>query len=66
MSRLEELRRKNKLSQLELGKIIGVNQNTISQWESGAHLPPTVKLLALSKLFKVSTDYLLGNETDTA
>jgi transcriptional regulator with XRE-family HTH domain len=63
MSIIEELRRKNDMSQTELGERIGVKQNTISLWERGSHMPPTNKLLLLSRIFNVTTDYLLGIES---
>ena len=60
MSILEELRRKKGLTQRELGKLVGASQNTVSQWESGAYLPPTAKLILLSRILSASTDKILG------
>lgn len=59
MKQLKELRIKHKLTQAEVGKLIGVAQNTISTWESGRTEPDIAKLKALSKVFKVSIDKLL-------
>jgi len=59
MGAIEELRRKNNMSQKELGEKIGVSQNTISAWEKKSP-PPTSKLILLAQLFDVSIDHLLG------
>ena len=66
MNKIEELRKTNKLSQQELGEKVGVSQNTISSWETEMHLPPTQKLIILSQIFNVSTDYLLGRDNANA
>jgi len=65
MGIIEELRRKNNMSQKELGEIVGVSQNTISAWEKKSP-PPTSKLILLAQLFGVSTDYLLGRNPGDA
>ena len=57
--RLRELRIENKLSQAELGAILSTSQDTISLWEKGKSLPSAEFLIALSKFFSVSTDYIL-------
>lgn len=48
------------LSQSELADRLGVSRLTVTRWETGAVLPPTDSLLALSDLFGCSIDYLLG------
>ena len=58
--RIRELRRKQGMTQLALGKIIGVGQDTISIYESGKHYPEVRNLIILADYFGVSTDYLLG------
>ena len=57
---LRELRIELKLSQRELGKRLGVCNQTISFWESGQREPDLDALVKISKFFEVSTDYLLG------
>ena len=37
--RFKELRIERKLSIVELGKLLGVNNSTISRWENGVMLP---------------------------
>lgn len=56
---LYELRKKNHLTQGQLGHFIGVGYRVISKWETGICLPDAEKLLALSRFFGVSTDALL-------
>lgn len=60
--RLKILRLKSKLSQKQLAKLLNVCQSTICAWENGIHEPNIFKLIDIAKLFKVSTDYLIGLE----
>lgn len=58
--RLKQLRQKNKLTQSELADILGLKPTAISNYESKRNEPSFDKLVALSKYFDVSCDYLLG------
>ncbi len=60
--RLSERRKQQRLSQVELGQIIGVSNKTISKWENGASKPgvDTVEKLALA--LNTTTDELLSRE----
>ena len=58
--RLRELRKKHKLSQLKLAMDLGLNQNSISRYESGEREADYATLLCLADYFTVSIDYLLG------
>lgn len=64
MNRISNLRKQANLSQNDLGKIIGVAQNTLSQWEKGLRAPDFDSVIKISEYFNVSTDYLLGKEED--
>ena len=57
--KLTELRRKQGWSQEELAERIGVSRQAVSKWESGQTLPDMDKVLLLSEVFGVTTDYLL-------
>ena len=57
---ISELREDKKLTQKELAELIGVARNTISKYEVNEFLPDSANLIALSKFFDVSVDYLLG------
>lgn len=60
MNRIAELRKKNNLSQTELSQKLGIAQNTLSQYENELRIPSSRIILALSDLFGVSPNYLLG------
>ena len=58
--RIRELREDNDLNQSQIAKIIKVSQSTYSRYESGFLDVPSEVLIALSKYYKVSVDYILG------
>lgn len=58
--RIKTLRKKNNIKQSELGEIIGLSHNAISDIERGYRLTTIEKLDALANYFDVSVDYLLG------
>ncbi len=58
--RIQALRHSRGLSQIQFAEEIGVSRQTVSKWESDAAVPDTEKVVALSRLFGVSTDDLLG------
>lgn len=57
---LRKLRKENKLSQAELGKILNLSQRTISSYENGERFPDEITLNNIADYFNVSMDYLLG------
>ncbi len=54
-----KLRKEQGLSQEAFSEKLGVSRQSVSKWESGVSVPDTEKILAMSELFGVSTDYLL-------
>lgn len=60
------LRRQHGWSQEELAARLAVSRQSVSKWESGQSLPDIDKILELSRLFGVSTDYLLKEEVSPA
>lgn len=60
MFRLRELREQRHISQVFLGMELGMSQNTISRYETGAREADYETLLAFADYFNVSVDYLLG------
>lgn len=63
--RIQELRKRKRLSQEQLAEILSVSRQAVSKWESDQSLPEVEKIVAMSDLFEVSTDYLLkGIETN--
>lgn len=63
---ISELRYKHGLSQEDLSKILKVSKGAVAMWETNKRYPSTVNLIELAKLFKVSTDYLLGLSIDSS
>ena len=59
-TRVKELRKQKRLSQTELGEVLGLTHKSISTIESGVRGTTIEKLILLAKFFDVSTDYLLG------
>lgn len=60
-----DLRKKNGWSQEDLAEQLGVSRQSVSKWESGMSVPDLNKIIAMSALFGVSTDYLLKDELET-
>lgn len=58
--RICEMRTSFGWSQVELAKRLKVAKQTVSNWENENIQPSIEMLVRLSKLFNVSTDYLLG------
>lgn len=56
------LRKSNGMSQEELSEKLNVSRQAISRWEMGSELPNTLNILQISKLFGVTTDYLLNDD----
>lgn len=52
------------MTQKELAGLLGVTQDSISLWEKGKRIPDTNYVVELSRIFGISTDYLLGLEDD--
>lgn len=57
-----KLRKKNGWSQEELAEKMNVSRQAVSKWEAAQAVPDLDRILQLSKLFGVTTDYLLKDE----
>lgn len=64
--KLKMLRMKYNLSQKEAAGRIGISPSIVSSYETGERTPSTENLLALARLYRCSTDYLLGNNIQSA
>ncbi len=62
--KLQLLRKENKYSQEYLAEACGVSRQAVSKWEAGSAYPEMDKIICISKIFGVSTDYLLKDEID--
>ena len=58
--RLQELRKKRKISQIRLAIDLDMNQNSISRYETGEREADYATLIRIADYFNVSIDYLLG------
>ena len=56
------LRKAAGMSQEELAEQLNVSRQAVSRWESGTAMPDASNLLQLSRLFQVTTDYLLHDD----
>lgn len=63
--KLIRLRKSKEMSQEDLAGKIMVSRQAISRWENGTALPDASNLLALSKLYGVTTDYLLNDHYES-
>ena len=57
--RIQSLRKQKGMSQEELADSVGVSRQSVSKWESEQATPDLEKVVIMSELFDVTTDYLL-------
>lgn len=57
--RIQYLRKQKGYSQEELADKVGVSRQAVSKWESEQTTPDLEKVIAMSELFEVTTDYIL-------
>ncbi|MCX7745798.1 MAG: helix-turn-helix domain-containing protein [Clostridia bacterium] len=60
--KIRELRKIYNLSQDDLAKHLDVQRTSITLYENGNAIPPTLTIIKLAKLFNVTTDYILCYE----
>ena len=51
-----------KLTQTDVGKIVGKTKNAVASWEQGLSLPDITTLYRLSKYYGKSLEYMYGEE----
>ena len=59
-----ELRKKSGMTQDELAEKLGVSRQSVSKYESAQAVPDMDKILKLSNIFGVTTDYLIKDEIE--
>ncbi len=57
--RIQSLRKQRGMSQEELADAVGVSRQAVSKWESEQATPDLDKVVIMSDIFEVTTDYLL-------
>ena len=62
--KIKKLRTERHMSQMEFAERLGVTKSAISSYENGSRLPSYDILLKMARIFKISTDMLLGNADD--
>lgn len=62
MNRIRDLREDRDLRQSDVADATGIDQKTISNYETGKTNPDSFAIIKLAEFFGVSTDYLLGVE----
>ena len=59
--KIYRVRTEKGLSQEAFGEVLGVSRQSVSKWETDQSVPELDKIVAVSDIFEVSTDYLLKN-----
>ena len=59
-AKLKKLRTEEGLTQQQLGDLLGVSKSVVSYYEVNERIPSPDTLVKISKVFHVSTDYLLS------
>ncbi len=59
-NKIRELREDMDLRQIDVAKATGIDQKTLSNYETGKTNPDSYAIIRLADFFRVSTDYLLG------
>ena len=61
---LTNLRKANKITQLELAEKLNYSDKAISKWERGESLPDVITLKQLADMYGVNVDYILNEQTE--
>lgn len=64
--KIRYLREAKGFTQAELSRVLGLTRSSINSWEMGLSIPSTPYIVALAKIFEVSTDYLFGLENSAS
>lgn len=63
-NRIKQIRKDNKLTQVEFGERIGVKGNTVTNYETGLRNPTDAVILSICREFGVNKDWLLTGKGD--
>lgn len=61
---IKNLRTAKGISQVELAKALFVSKQSVSNWENDNIMPSVEMLMKIAKYFSVSTDFLLGLDSN--
>lgn len=59
-NKIKALRNGRNIKQAEFTDLLGVTKSTVSSYENGTRLPSYEVLIKIARIFRVSTDHLLG------
>lgn len=62
--KIKSLRQTEKLTQKDLGEILNVSAQAISNWERGKGYPDIANIIQISDYFKISLDILIKEDSD--
>ena len=62
MNGIKEARKKRGLTQIEMAKMMGEKQSTISMWETGSNIPRASKLPQIAKILGCTVDELFEKQ----
>ena len=62
--KIYRLRTEHGMSQEAFGETLGVSRQSVSKWETDQSVPELDKIVAISEMFAVSTDYLLKENAE--
>ena len=65
IERIRELREDNDLTQKDIANVLGTTQQVYSRYENGTNEIPIRHIITLSRFYKVSCDYILGESDIT-
>ncbi len=60
MNRIRSLREDRDLRQIDVAKATGIDQKTLSNYETGKTNPDSYALIKLADFFEVTIDYIVG------
>ncbi len=63
--KIKQLRKDNSMTQEDLAVKLNVSRQTISKWETSVTIPDADNIVAISKLFNITTDELLDYRVET-
>ena len=63
--KIKQLRKDNSMTQEDLAEKLNVSRQTISKWETSITIPDADNIVAISKLFNITTDELLDYRVET-
>ena len=62
--KIKQLRKDNNMTQEDLAEKLNVSRQTISKWETNITIPDADNIVAISKLFNITTDELLDYKVE--